>query len=241
MRSLLQGPTVRIHTGSPGCELVIHRNLLCHHIPWLNVVLGDDIVDFTLGPWSAGCMALFAQWLYQGDITYDIPDQGPVSVPILDLFFLATELHAPTLANLALDHFRRVCNERVTVPQAVNIENIYARTDENSPMRLLVARMVAHYMLTCDPQDTTEDCRMYMGLVARHEQFRVDYLIATQYLSIENGLQDPTKEETKDIYQEAVAPSREDSAWARAMRQNGSRARASASVPSTPPPIYSIS
>jgi len=120
---------------------------------------------------------------------------------MLDLYFLGLEPRVMTLRDPALDHFRRIWNEHCVIPEAGNIEDIYGKTARTSPLRLLVGRMVAHYLFTCNPQGDTEICRQYLCLAEKDDAFRIDLNTAIQYIS-ENRLADPTAGDT-EIYHES--------------------------------------
>lgn len=240
--SLLQSPIIRIQSGTPGYELHIHKKLLCHNIPVFRSLLQYEVEVLPMRAWSKDCLNLLWQWLYQDRLTYTIVDGLPHSVPILDLYFLGLELGAVRLRNLAIDHLRRICNKLCVIPEAVNIEDIYRKTERTSPIRLLMARMVAHFLISCDPEKDTETCKEYLGLAEKNGQFRVDFATAMKYVII-TQIADPAEGDDAIYHERDVDGSEEhprDMSGATVQQaQEGRVERASSIERSTPPPAYS--
>ncbi len=161
---------------------------------------------------------------------------------MLDLYFLGLELGAVPLRNLAIDHLRHISNMTCAIPEAANIEDIYRKTERDSPIRLLMARMVAHFLISCDPEEDDGTCKEYLGLAERNDRFRVDLTKAMKYVIL-TQVADPAEGDDK-IYHEREGDGsdglpRESSPAVVEEPEDALFEQESSMSPPTPPPAYS--
>ncbi len=183
--------------------LPIHKNLLCYHVKHYKHEF-ERCDEFSMGGVTPKCLEHFVNWLYQGKLFYDPDPDTPFDASIIDLYLLGRSLRAPELRNVAIDAFRRACHKLNIIPAPHDIANVYLQTEAGSPMRLLCSRMVAHGILTCDPELDSESCKGYMGLAERCEDFRIDLMKAVKHEFL-NGPVDPA-EGSGEEYHESDSP-----------------------------------
>lgn len=226
---------VRLQKSNPSHEWLIHKNLLCHHTTYFKDVLIDGCDTISMIAWSDSSVEFFVQWLYQGDITYDLSLHFENSRPIVDLYYMAQDLKIHALANLAIDHFRQICNRYRVVPDVANLQHVYSKLRGRTPLRVLVARMVAHYVLTSDPSRQSETSRKFWLFAATHAEFGIDFTAALQR-EVANGLLDPAAGDG-EMYHELE--NADGGSWCPAIDGDDRPYVRASSASSSPPPPYS--
>ena len=146
--------------------------------------------------------ALLVKWLYQGKID----DVG--SMPLerkwdhadacQKLYVLCDKIDIPQLKNIAIDQFRKGCNEAGLVPGPEEIREIVISTPPSSPFRRLVSSIAARQIM--DPQNQT-NVATYRTCFEDSADFAIDVVNAIRKGAGAKLFPDPT-EETGCLYHE---------------------------------------
>ena len=197
---LLSGPLVDVYVGANRKHWCIHRNVLCHHSEYFNIELGGDTKK--LGSKTSKLELLeddplafefLVKWLYQGkidDVT-DLPmeQKWDHAETCQKLYFLCDRVKMPVLKNLAIDQFRKGCNEAGLVPGPEEMRPVYEKTPANSPFRKLVSKIAARQIM--DPE-SEKDAASYRDVFQASPDFAIDVVNAIRKGAGGKLLEDPT-------------------------------------------------
>jgi hypothetical protein len=211
---LLSGPLVEITVGPEKRTWSLHRNLLCHHSPYLERQFGDDDerprsnppklppklepkpsagLRLDLPDDSPAAFELLVKWFYQGriDDVSALPTEKKwdYAEACQRLYMLCGRLELPQLQNIAIDQFRRGCYEAGLVPGPEEMRPIYEHTPIGSPFRKLVSRIAARQIM--DP-DGDKDTTTYRSCFEGSADFAIDVINAIRDGSGGKLFDDPT-------------------------------------------------
>lgn len=91
------------------------------------------------------------------------------------LYLLCQTVGIEDLKNLAIDQFRKGCNEARLVPGPEEMKPIYERTPPDSPFRMLVSKIAARQIM--DPENS-RDARVYRDCFQVAPDFAIDVINA---------------------------------------------------------------
>lgn len=197
---LLSGSTMDIYVGKNRRHWSLHRNILCHHSTWFqkqielrNVEKGGKDISVELFDDDPRAFELLIKWLYQGKIdnVSDMPmdKKWDFADACQQLYILCDKINLPQLKNLAIDQFRKGCNEAGLVPGPEEIKPIYERTPPSSPFRKLVSEIAARQIM--DPESES-DASKYRQCFEGSPDFAIDVVNAIKVGAGGSLFQDPT-------------------------------------------------
>ncbi len=193
---------VEIYVGKDQRRWALHRNLLCHHSTYFEDLLprepknGKELrLDLPENDPSA--FELLVKWLYQGSIE-DVSDmprgrKWDYAVACQGLYVLCNKIDIPQLKNLAIDQYRKGCNEAGLVPDPEEMEPIYNSSPPDSPFRKLVVKIAARQIM--DPE-VDQDASAYKCCFEGNPDFAVDLVNAIREGAGGKLFMDPTEGET---------------------------------------------
>ena len=183
---LLSGPLVDITVGASQRHWALHKNLLCHHSRFFDEgsvingekkVIKDGKIEFLDEDEAA--FELLVKWLYQGKIddvsTMPVDKKWDYAEACQKLYLLCEKLGMPEVRNIAIDQFRKGCNEAGLVPGPEEMQPIYQKTAAGSPFRKLVAKIAARQFM--DP-DSKRDASAYRMCFETNPDFAIDVINA---------------------------------------------------------------
>lgn len=139
---------------------------------------------------------LLVKWLYQGKIdnVSDMPmdKKWDFADACQQLYVLCDKINLPQLKNLAMDQFRKGCNEAGLVPGPEEMKPIYDKTSPSSPFRKLVSKMAARQIM--DPESES-DASTYKQCFEGSPDFAIDVVNAIKAGAGGSLFQDPTEED----------------------------------------------
>ncbi|KAI9711658.1 MAG: hypothetical protein M1812_007091 [Candelaria pacifica] len=181
---LLSSPMVDIYVGRHKRRWALHRNLLCHHSAYFEDLLPKEPENgkelrLDLPDNDPSAFELLVKWLYQGSID-DISDmprdrKWDYAVSCQGLYVLCDKINIPQLRNIAIDQYRKGCNETGLVPDPEEMEPIYRTSPPNSPFRKLVVNIAARQIM--DPE-VEKDAAAYKCCFDADPDFAVDLVNA---------------------------------------------------------------
>ena len=136
---------------------------------------------------------LLVKWLYQGKID-DVSDmplerKWDYAEACQNLYLLCDKLQLPQLKNIAIDQFRKGCNEAGVVPNPEEMKPVYEKTPPSSPFRKLVSRIAARQIM--DPE-SDKDVATYRQCFESNPDFAIDVIVAIKQGSGGALYEDPT-------------------------------------------------
>ena len=139
--------------------------------------------------------ALLIQWLYQGKIdnvsNMPLDKKWDFAEACQKLYLLCDKIDLPQLKNLAIDQFRKGCNEAGLVPGPEEMRPVYERTPPSSPFRKLISKIAARQIM--DPE-SEGDASTYRQCFERSPDFAIDVVNAIKAGTGGSLFQDPTEE-----------------------------------------------
>lgn len=175
---------IDIYVGASKRHWSLHRNILSHHTSFFErefsnsdlkvqgctvELLDDDPTAFEL----------LVKWLYQGRIddvsTLPIEKKWDHADACQKLYTLCTKLQMREVKNLAIDQFRKGCNEAGLVPGPEEMKPIYEKTPPSSPFRKLVSKIAARQIMDPDGQ---KDAVTYRDCFESNADFAIDVINA---------------------------------------------------------------
>ena len=190
---------VEIYVGASRRQWSIHRNILSHHSSYFDQniqhgegetaketieLLEDDPIAFEM----------LLKWFYQGQIddvaTLPLEKKWDHADACQKLYVLCHRLHMTELKNIAIDQFRKGCNEAGLVPGPEEMKPIYERTPPASPFRRLVSKIAARQIM--DPQGE-KDAAAYRDCFEGNADFAIDVINAIKDGAGGSLFDDPTE------------------------------------------------
>lgn len=177
---LLSGPIVDVYVGPSRQHWSLHRNLLCHHSEYLtHELLPNEIkqpTELNLLDDDPSGFELLVKWLYQGKIedVSDIADpyrKYDYAVSCHRLYMLCDRFEMRQLKNIAIDQYRKGLGEARLVPDAEEINDIYRKSNADSPFRKLMTKIAARQIM--DP-DNDKDAEAYRSCFQENPEFAVE-------------------------------------------------------------------
>ncbi|KKY27551.1 putative btb poz-like protein [Phaeomoniella chlamydospora] len=197
---LLSGPLVDVYVGATRKHWCLHRNILCHHSEYFRSELGGDKKPnlkpskIELLEDDPAAFEYLVKWLYQGTIddVSDIPmeKKWDHADTCQKLYLLCDRVKLPNLKNIAIDQFRKGCNEASLVPGAEEMQPIYDKTPVGSPFRRLISKIAARQIM--DP-DSDRDASTYQDVFKSSPEFAIDVINAIRNGSGGKLYDDPTE------------------------------------------------
>ena len=195
---LLSGSIVEVYVGDAKRQWSLHRNLLCHASPFFEEHFGveskkkGDKLELTNAEPDA--FELFVKWLYQGKIddVSEMPTEKKwdYAETCQKLYFLCDQLALQQLKNLAIDEFRKGCNQAGLVPGPEEMKPVYDNTPPSSPFRTLVSKIAARQIM--DPESEV-GAGTYRMCFEGSSDFAVDVIDAIRAGSGSKLFEDPTE------------------------------------------------
>lgn len=201
---LLSGPLVDIIVGVGDVkrQWSLHRNLLSYHSEYLASELqtNDATKNKTgnkleLPEDDPKGFELLVKWLYQGKLD-DVSDKPTAeskydyAVACHKLYMLCERFDMPNLKNMAIDQYRKGLSLAELVPDADEINEIYHKSPEGSPFRVLMTRIAARQIM--DP-DADRNAESYRECFAASSDFAIDLVNAIKSGSGGVLFADPTR------------------------------------------------
>ncbi|EOD50468.1 BTB/POZ-like protein [Neofusicoccum parvum] len=200
---LLSGPLVDVFVGAGENkrQWSLHRNLLSYHSEYLASELqtNESTKNKTgnrleLPEDDPKGFELLVKWLYQGKLE-DVSDLSSAdskydyAVACHKLYMLCERFDMPQLKNMAIDQYRKGLSEARLVPDADEINDIYQKSPEGSPFRVLMTRIAARQIM--DP-DNDRDADNYRSCFTDNPDFAIDLVNAIKSGSGGVLFDDPT-------------------------------------------------
>lgn len=191
-----------IYVGQTKARWCLHSDLLSYHTTFFQtekqkhskVELLDEHPE---------AFELLVKWLYQGKLenVSDMPidKKWDYADSCQKLYTLCDKINLPQLKNMAIDQFRRGCNEAGLVPGPEEIKSIYDTTPPNSPLRKLVSQIAARQIM--DPESEC-DAASYRMCFESSADFAIDVVAAIREGSGPKLFNDPTEERHRCCYHE---------------------------------------
>lgn len=187
-----------VYVGQSRQHWCLHRDLLCYHTPFFQGNTrdgkkqeGSKIELLEEDPQAFG---LLVKWLYQGrlDDVSDMPmdKKWDYADACQKLYILCDKINLPQLKNMAIDQFRKGCNEAGLVPGPEEIKPIYDTTPPRSPIRKLVSQIAARQIM--DPESEC-DAASYRMCFEGSADFAIDVVNAIREGSGPKLFDDPTE------------------------------------------------
>ena len=190
-----------IYVGKTRRHWSLHRNILCNHSTWFqsqiehgNMKKGGKNVSVELFDDDPRAFELLIKWLYQGKID-DVSDM-PMDKKwnfvdaCQQLYILCEKINLPQLKNLAIDQFRKGCNEAGLVPGPEEMKPVYDKTPPSSPFRKLVSMIAARQIM--DPESES-DASSYRQCFEGNPDFAIDVVNAIKFGAGGSLFHDPTE------------------------------------------------
>ncbi|KAI9811840.1 MAG: hypothetical protein M1827_005191 [Pycnora praestabilis] len=201
---LLSGPMVHVYVGKTKRRWSIHKNILCHHSTYFQETLCDedkykgkgegDGQRLDLPENDPGAFELLVKWLYQGTIddVSDMPMERKWDYVVCcqGLYVLCDKVNIPQLRNIAIDQYRKGCNEAGLVPDPEEIKPIYESTPPDSPFRRLVIRIAARQIMS---PENDRDASSYKCCFEADPDFAIDLVNAIREGAGGSIFADPTE------------------------------------------------
>ena len=200
---LLSGSLMDIYVGKSRRHWSLHRNILCHHSIWFQKQVengsfpnGGKDVSVELFDDDPRAFELLVKWVYQGKI--DNVSNMPMDKKwefvdaCQQLYVLCDKINLAQLKNLAMDQFRKGCNEVGLVPGPEEMKPIYDKTPPSSPFRKLVSKIAARQIM--DPESKS-DASTYRQCFEGSPDFAIDVVNAIKAGAGGSLFQDPTEED----------------------------------------------
>ena len=188
-----------LYVGKTKRQWSLHRNLLSFHSKWLRRQTSvrpaeqGDMIE--LPDDDPKAFELLVKWLYQGkidDVTSMATDKKwDYAFACQHLYILCEKVNLPQLKNLAMDQFRKGCNEAGLVPGAEEMILVYQKLPPSSPFRKLVSRIAARQLM--DPE-CERDGSIYRDCFAKDPDFAIDVINAIKEGTGVSIFEDPTSE-----------------------------------------------
>ncbi|KAI4114990.1 MAG: hypothetical protein LQ345_004331 [Seirophora villosa] len=187
-----------LYVGQSRRHWCLHQDLLCYHTPYFQGSNGSNDKQkpgkIELLDEDPQAFELLVKWLYQGrlDDVSDMPmdKKWDYADACQKLYILCDRINMPQLKDIAIDQFRKGCNEAGLVPGPEEIKPIYATTPPHSPIRKLVSRIAARQIM--DP-DTNSDAGSYRLCFESSADFAIDVVDAIRQGSGPRLFDDPTE------------------------------------------------
>lgn len=201
-KRLLSGPIVDIYVGLERRHWSLHQNLLCHYSPYFEYELqGHDVRrsgsanTLDLPDDDPRGFELLVKWLYQGRLDNrkdrNEEEEYEYAVACQKLYTLSARLHLQHLSNLAIDVYRTNLHSAQLVPDAEEINEIYASSPPRSKMRKLMVKIAARQIM--DP-GADKDAEAYRSCFEDNADFAVEMVNAIRQMSGGGVLfEDPTE------------------------------------------------
>ncbi|KAL9010955.1 MAG: hypothetical protein Q9173_004158, partial [Seirophora scorigena] len=172
-----------LYVGQSRRHWCLHRDLLCYHTSYFQGSNGSNDNQkpgkIELLDEDPQAFELLVKWLYQGrlDDVSDMPmdKKWDYADVCQKLYILCERINMPQLKDVAIDQFRKGCNEAGLVPGPEEIKPIYATTPPHSPIRKLVSRIAARQIM--DP-DSSSDAGSYRLCFESSADFAIDVVAA---------------------------------------------------------------
>ncbi|KAI4112877.1 MAG: hypothetical protein LQ338_008260 [Usnochroma carphineum] len=187
-----------VYVGKGRHHWSLHRDLLCYHTPFFQGKTSNcekqrpskiELLDE-----DPQAFELLVKWLYQGklDDVSDMPldKKWDYADACQKLFILCDKINMPQLKNIAIDQFRKGCNEAGLVPGPEEMKPIYDTTPPRSPLRKLVSQIAARQIM--DPQSEL-DAATYRMCFESSADFAVDVVNAIRQGAEPKLFDDPTE------------------------------------------------
>ncbi len=190
---------IDIYVGASKRHWSLHRNILSHHSSFFeNEVIDTDTKvrgrTIELLDEDPFAFELLVKWLYQGKIddvsALPIEKKWDHADACQRLYTLCTRLQMTELKNLAIDQFRKGCNEAGLVPGPEEMKPIYEKTPPSSPFRKLVSKIAARQIM--DPGGN-KDAVTYRDCFESNADFAIDVINAIKDGAGPSLFDDPTE------------------------------------------------
>ena len=175
---------VDVYVGENRRHWTLHRNLLTYHAQAFNDVpikgdkRGRDSYIELPGE-DPPAFELLVKWLYQGkleDVSKMPTDQKwDYAFKCQQLYLFCDKFGLQRLKNVAIDQFRKGCNESGLVPGPEEMAPIYEKTKPSSPFRKLVSKIAARQFM--DPNGE-KDAAIYRQVFEASPDFAIDVINA---------------------------------------------------------------
>ena len=155
---------------------------------------GEKVLSVELFDDDPRAFELLVKWLYQGKIDnvcdMSMDKKWDYADACQKLYLLSNTLNIPQLKNLAIDQFRKGCNEAGLVPGPEEMRPVYDKTPPSSPFRKLVSKIAARQIM--DPE-TESDASKYRQCFEGSPDFAIDVVNAIRAGAGGSLFQDPTE------------------------------------------------
>jgi len=145
---------VDIYVGSANTHWILHEKLLCSKSKFFNSIFytkqaksiaGNSNKKFGLPDEEDEPFRLFVGWLYSGRVPR--PEEEKDIGDLFDLYLMGEKWQITSLVKDVLDTVRKWYRNTDTFPGLRRVQYIYANTDEDSAMRLLLIGAVARMLV----------------------------------------------------------------------------------------------
>jgi hypothetical protein len=195
---LLSGTMLDIYVGPQRRHWSLHRNLLCHHSPYLASRLHTSTSKIDLPTDDPAGFELLIKWLYQGklDDVENLADpyaKYDYAVACYKLYLLCIKWEMNDAKNAAMDCYRAALASARLVPDADEIAQIYESVPPTDPMRVLVVRIAARQIMDPENEKDAEDYRQCFEIGGKGD-FAVELVNAIRRGTGGLLLEDPTED-----------------------------------------------
>ena len=177
---------VDVYVGDKRRHWTLHRNLLTFHAQAFDDSLPDSSENMRstdshieLPGEDPIAFELLVKWLYQGKIEdvskMPVDRKWDYAFKCQQLYLFCDKFGLQKLKNIAIDQFRKGCNEAGLVPGPEEMRPIYDKTAPSSPFRKLVCKIAARQIM--DPAGN-KDATDYRACFEASPDFAIDVINA---------------------------------------------------------------
>jgi BTB/POZ domain len=196
---------VDIYVGSQNTHWILHEKLLCSKSAFFNKIFyrgkkhGTPNTNKTFGlpDEEDEPFRLFVGWLYSGRIAS--PEEESELGNLFELYLMGEKWQIAGLVKDVLDAVRRFYRQTDTWPGLRRVQYIYANTEEDSPMRLLLISSVARMLVLGESVPVHWD-----RALKKNGQLAVDLIRAIQQWRLDPESIPDAREEAQQLEKEKV-------------------------------------
>jgi hypothetical protein len=197
---------VDIYVGSANTHWILHEKLLCSKSKFFNSIfytkhakpiIGGSNKTFGLPDEEDEPFRLFVGWLYSGRVPE--PEEEKDLGDLFDLYLMGEKWQIASLVKDVLDTVRKWYRITDTFPGLRRVQYIYANTDEDSAMRLLLIGSVARMLVLGNDMPSH-----WERALSKNGQLAVDIIRAVQRWKLDPKDIPDTRQEAQKAEKEKV-------------------------------------
>lgn len=187
---------VDIYVGEENTHWILHEKLLCHRSKFFRNIFynkeGNKNHTYGLPDEDDGPFKLFVGWLYSTHVP-PVAEEKDLS-PLIDLYLMGEKWEIRSLVTDVMEQIRKWYSDSDTLPSLRRVQYVYANTEQESPLRVLLVSCVARMLVLGEGMPAHWD-----KALRKNGQLAVDIILAVQKWHLEG-------ENVPDARQESVEP-----------------------------------